>query len=90
MEQNMSIKRKEADETSTQELTVSSPQDSLYTSLDENREPENVYQPLNNPPSTVGTSASSHHTMRHDDESSTYMSLKDNRQPENVYQSLQM
>ena len=73
-----------------QELKVRSPQESLYTSLNENREPENVYQPLNNPPSTVDTSVSSNHTIRRDDESSTYMSLKDNRQPENVYQSLQM
>ena len=90
MEQDVSIKCKEADQTSTQELKVSSPQESFYTSLNENREPENVYEPLNNPPSTVDTSASSHHTMRRDDESLTYMSLKDNTQPENVYQSLQM
>ena len=90
MEQDMSIKSKEAGQTSTQEINVSSTQESLYTSLNENREPENVYQPLNNPPSTDDTSASSHHTMRLNDESSAYMSLKDNRQPENVYQSLQM
>ena len=76
MEQDMSIKRKEAGQTSTRELKVSSPQESLYASLSENREPENVYQQLNNPPSTVDTSASSHHTMRRDDESSSYMSLK--------------
>ena len=75
---------------SSQELKVSSIQETLYTSLNENKEPKNVYQPLNNPPSTVDTSASSHHTMRRDHESLTYMSLKDNRQPENVYQSLQM
>ena len=61
VEQDMSIKGKEAGQTSTQELNVSSTQESLYTSLSENREPENVYQPLNNPPSTVDTSASPHH-----------------------------